>query len=254
VSYTVGQVAAIARVTVRTLHHYDEIGLLSPSARTEAGYRCYNTADLERLQQILFYRALGFSLERIAAVIKDRGDPRAQLLEQRRLLHEEMTRVQAMVAAVDRALEAELMDIKLTPEERVAIWGGFNPEDHGVEAQARWGNSPAFAESQRRVARYSKEDWQRLMSEVGDIYRALADAMQSGRAPSSVEAMDLAECHRQHLRKWFYDCSCDMHRGLGEMYVSDPRFAEYYERVASGLAIYVRDAIAANAARLTARP
>jgi DNA-binding transcriptional MerR regulator len=249
VSYTVGEVAAMAHVTVRTLHHYDEIGLLTPSARTDAGYRCYNRDDLERLQQILFYRALGFSLERIAAAIKDGRDSRAQLLEQRRLLHEEIARLQAMATAVDRALEAEVMGIKLTPEERVEVFGQFKPEDHEAEARERWGGNNAFAESQRRTVTYSKEDWQRLMSEAGEIYRGLAEAMERGAAPTSVEAMDLAERHRQHLRTWFYDCSHDTHRRLGEMYVSDARFAEHYERIAIGLASYVRDAIAANALR-----
>jgi len=249
VSYTVGEVAAIAHVTVRTLHHYDEIGLLTPSARTDAGYRCYSSGDLERLQQILFYRELGFSLERIATAMTNDGDARTQLLQQRRLLGEEISRLQAMAAAVERALEATEMGISLTAEERFEVFGQFRPEDHEAEVRERWGNTEAFAESQRRTARYSKEDWRRLMSEAGEIYAALAAVMQAGTLATSVVAMDLAERHRQHLSKWFYECSHERHRVLGEMYVSDPRFAEVYERTATGLAAYLRDAIVANAHR-----
>jgi DNA-binding transcriptional MerR regulator len=236
-------------VTVRTLHHYDEIGLLTPSARTDAGYRCYSSGDLERLQQILFYRELGFSLERIATAMTNDGDARTQLLQQRRLLGEEISRLQAMAAAVERALEATEMGISLTAEERFEVFGQFRPEDHEAEVRERWGNTEAFAESQRRTARYSKEDWRRLMSEAGEIYAALAAVMQAGTLATSVVAMDLAERHRQHLSKWFYECSHERHRVLGEMYVSDPRFAEVYERTATGLAAYLRDAIVANAHR-----
>ena len=96
VNYTIGEVAALAHVSVRTLHHYDEIGLLSPRLRTDAGYRRYTAADIERLHQILFYRELGFPLERIADVLKN-GDARRHLETQRRLLGEQLARVQAMV-------------------------------------------------------------------------------------------------------------------------------------------------------------
>ena len=113
--YSVGQVAALARVTVRTLHHYDEIGLLSPSERTAAGYRQYNSDDLERLQHILFYRELGFPLDEIAGILRDRSTGTAShLRRQQRLLRERIGRLQAMAAAVETALEADTMSIPLT--------------------------------------------------------------------------------------------------------------------------------------------
>ena len=251
-SYTVGQLAALAHVTVRALHHYDEIGLLTPSARTEAGYRRYSERDLERLQQLLFYRELGFPLDQIAALLEGETDPAAHLRTQRRLLTERITRLQAMVSAIDRTMEASEMGFTLKPEERFEVFGDFVPEDHEAEARARWGSSPAFDESQRRAAKYSKEDWLQLKKEAGDTVEGLAAAMRSGVPADSVQAMDLAERHRQHITRWFYNCSYEIHRGLGELYVTDPRFTKQYDAAAPGLAAYLRDAILANAGRAEA--
>ena len=249
VSYTVGQLAALAHVTVRALHHYDEIGLLTPSGRTEAGYRRYNERDLERLQQLLFYRELGFPLDQIATLLDGDTAPQVHLQTQRQLLTERIARLQAMVSAIDRTMEANRMKLKLKPEERFEVFGDFVPEDHEPEAQARWGSSPAFAESQRRVAQYSKNDWLRLKQEAADINDAMSAAMKADVPADSAQAMNLAERHRQHISRWFYDCSYEIHRGLGEMYVADPRFTAHYDTVVPGLAVYVRDAILANARR-----
>ena len=248
-SYTVGQLAAVAHVTVRALHHYDEIGLLTPSARTEAGYRRYSERDLERLQQLLFYRELGFPLDQIAALLDGDSAPQAHLRTQRQLLTERIARLQAMVSAIDRTMEANSMGFTLKPEERFEVFGDFVPEDHEAEAQTRWGSSPAFAESQRRVAQYTKDDWLRLKQEAADINDAMSAAMTADVPADSAQAMNLAERHRQHISRWFYECSYEIHRGLGEMYVADPRFAAHFDTVAPGLAAYVRDAILANARR-----
>ena len=248
-SYTVGQLAALAHVTVRALHHYDDIGLLRPSARTEAGYRRYSERDLERLQQLLFYRELGFPLDQIAALLDGETDPAAHLRTQRRLLTERITRLQAMVSAIDRTMEATEMGFTLKPEERFEVFGDFVPEEHEAEARARWGSSPAFDESQRRAAKYSKDDWLQLKKEAGDTVEGLAAAMRAGVPADSTQAMDLAERHRQHITRWFYNCSYEIHRGLGEMYVADPRFTKQYDAAAPGLAAYLRDAILANARR-----
>src|SRR5919106_1781970 len=221
-SYTVGQVARLSGVTIRTLHHYDEIGLLSPGGRTEAGYRRYEESDLERLQQVLFYRELGFSLEEIAAII---DDPEAgatdHLRRQHELLKERMARLELMVAAIEREMEARTMGIQLTPEERFEVFGDFDPDEYSTEAEGRWGDSDAYKESQRRVARYSKQDWLMIKAEGGDITRRLAEAMSAGADPAGEMAMDLAEEHRQHISRWFYQCSYEIHPRLGDMYVAD---------------------------------
>jgi len=123
----------------------------------------------------------------------------------------------------------------------------MNP--HAEEAERRWGGTPEFTESQRRTAAYEKDDWERIRAEAADVSARFAALMAAGAAATGTDAMDLAEEHRQHISRWFYECSFDIHRGLGTMYVDDPRFAANYESVATGLAAYIRDAIHANAAR-----
>jgi DNA-binding transcriptional MerR regulator len=246
----VGEVAALAGVTVRTLHHYDRIGLLAPSERTAAGYRRYTPADLDRLHQVLVYRELGFPLEEVATLLDDPdADPAAHLRRQHRLLRDRLERTQAMVAAVEKEMEARQMGISLTPEERFEVFGDGFSEEYAAEAEERWGDTEAWAQSQRRTAAYTKEDWVRIKEEGDDVERRFAEALEAGVPADSERAMDMAEEHRQHITRWFYDCPPGMHAGIGRMYVEDERFTAHYEQRAPGLAQYVSTAVQANAAR-----
>ena len=246
-SYSVGQVSDLAGVTIRTLHHYDEIGLLSPSGRSAAGYRIYEEVDLERLRQILFYRELGFTLEEIATIVDDpRTDAIGHLRHQRGLLTQRLERLRAMVAAIDHEMEAKTMGIRLTPEERFEVFGDFDPGKYAEEAEQRWGGTEALRQAQRRVATYTKEDWLRIKAEEEEVRANLAAAFMAGLAPDSEEAMAAAEAHRRHISRWFYECSYDVHRGLTDMYVSDERFRANYDALAPGLAQFIRDAAYAN--------
>jgi DNA-binding transcriptional MerR regulator len=229
----VGEVAALAGVTVRTLHHYDRIGLLSPSERTAA-----------------VYRELGFPLEEIATLLDDPdADPVVHLRRQLALLRDRLERTQAMVAAVEKEMEARSMGISLTPEERFEVFGEDDPSKYDTEAEERWGQTDAYKESRRRTSSYTKDDWLRIKEEGADVERRFAEALRSGAAPDSAQAMDVAEEHRQHISRWFYDCPPEMHAGLGRMYVEDERFTAHYEEIAPGLAQYVSTAVQANAAR-----
>jgi DNA-binding transcriptional MerR regulator len=249
-TYSVGRVAALSGVTIRTLHHYDEMGLLSPGGRSDAGYRVYEEADLERLQRVLFYRELGFTLKEISTIIDDPNtDAMGHLRRQRGLLVERIERFSAMVDAIDYEMEARTMDINLTPEERFEIFGDFRPEDHAEEAGRRWGETDAYKESNRRASKYTREDWLKLKAEGEDVEARLAAAFEAGLAPDSEEAMAGAEAHRQHISRWFYDCGYEMHRGLTEMYVGDERFRSHYDKRAPGLALYIKEAAHANADR-----
>jgi MerR family transcriptional regulator, thiopeptide resistance regulator len=249
----VGEVAALTGVTVRTLHHYDRIGLLRPSGRTAAGYRQYAAADLERLHQVLLYRELGFPLEEVAALLDDpAADPAEHLRRQHRLLRERLARTQAMVAAVEKEMEARHMGISLTPEERFELFGDWLPEEYEAEAEERWGDTEAWAQSSRRTAAYTKEDWVRVQAEGADVERRFAEALRDGAPADSARAMDLAEEHRQQISRNFYDCPPAMHAGLGRMYVEDERFTAHYEQITPGLAQYVSTAVQANAARARA--
>jgi DNA-binding transcriptional MerR regulator len=246
----VGEVAALAGVTVRTLHHYDRIGLLSPSERTPAGYRRYTPSDLDRLHQVLVYRELGFPLEEIATLLDDpAADPLAHLRRQLALLRDRLDRTRAMVAAVEKEMEAHTMGISLTPEERFEVFGEHDPSQYDAEVEQRWGETDAYRESRRRTSSYTKDDWLRIKAEGADLERRFAEALRSGVAADSEQAMDVAEEHRQHISRWFYDCPPEMHAGLGRMYVEDERFTAHYEQMAPGVAQYVSTAVQANAAR-----
>jgi MerR family transcriptional regulator, thiopeptide resistance regulator len=252
-TYSVGQVAAFSGVTVRTLRHYDQIGILSPGRALPNGYRRYDDGDLDRLRQILFYRELGFPLEEVGTILKDApADEPVHLRRQHRLLKDRIARLERIVAIVEKEMEARQMGISLTPEERFEVFGDFAPEDHAKEAERRWGETDAFRQSQRRLANYTKADWQELKAQSADIDRRLIAALEAGADSADEVAMDLAEEHRMHITRWFYDCGHDIHRGLGDMYIADTRFTAHYEEIAPGLAQFLRDAIHANARRAEA--
>ncbi len=248
--YSVGDLARLAGVTVRTLHHYDEIGLLVPSGRTAGGYRTYSYADLLRLQRVLGYRALGLSLDAIGALLDDPDvDPVAQLRAQHALLGDRVAELQRQLSAIAKTMEAQAVGVQLTPEEIFEVFGDADPTEHAAEAAERWGDTDAYRQSRRRTSGYSKADWQRMRTESAEVEARLLAAYRSGAPPDSVEAMDAAEAHRLNITAWFYDCSRVMHRGLAQMYVTDERFTAHFDDQVPGLAQYVHDAVMANADR-----
>ncbi|MFF2849811.1 MerR family transcriptional regulator [Streptomyces sp. NPDC058001] len=249
-SYSVGQVAGFAGVTVRTLHHYDEIGLLTPGGRSHAGHRRYGDADLDRLQQILFYRELGFPLEEVAVLLDDPdADPREHLRRQHELLTARIEKLRRMASAVETAMEARKMGINLTPEEKFEVFGDFDPDAYADEAEQRWGSTDAYAESQRKAASYTKEDWARIQAESDALTRRFVALMEAGEPAESEAATDAAEDHRGWIAQHHYPCPYEMHVCLGEMYVTDERFTRNIDKAKPGLAAYQRAAILANAAR-----
>ena len=248
--WTVGQVSEELGVTVRTLHHYDQIGLLRPSVRSPAGYRLYTEADLERLQNIVVYRRLGFPLDEVAELLEaDGADLERHLRRQREAVMARLDELSDLVTAIDRALEREVSGVKLTREEQRELFGDGFSEDYAREAQERWGETEAWKQSQARTERYTKADWVRVKAEMEAVGQAFVAAKRAGLPAGSTEAMDAAEAHRRHIHERFYDLPYDMHRGLGDMYLADPRFTKTYEDLEPGLAQYVRNAIHANADR-----
>ncbi len=242
---TVGEVSELAGVTVRALHHYDEIGLLAPSARSEAGYRLYSHADLLRLQEILVWRQLGFALSEIQVILDEPSYDRGRALRrQRELVDRELERLSGVARALDVALDAHESGTKL---EEATMFDGFDHAEYEEEARERWGHTDAYRESTRRAAGYGEREWGEINAESQEIAQAFAQALAAGEPADGAVARGLAERHRQQISQWFYPCSLEMHRGLGELYVADQRFARNYDRVAPGLAAYVRRAIVANA-------
>jgi MerR family transcriptional regulator, thiopeptide resistance regulator len=254
-TYQVKEVARIAGVSVRALHHYDEIGLLAPSGRTQAGYRLYSEDDLLRLQQILIGRELGLPLEEIKRSLDDPSfDRRAALEKQRKELASRAERAVAMLRAVDAALAAsrneggETMK-EMSKEEIAALFDGFDPSRYEDEVEERWGKTDAYAEAARRTSKYTKADWERYKAESHQIMSDAAKLFGSGVAFDCDDAMAVAERHRLSMDRWFYPCAPEMHAGLADMYEADARFAESIDRYAAGLTAWWSSAIRANARR-----
>jgi DNA-binding transcriptional MerR regulator len=246
--YGVGEVAQLAGVTVRTLHHYGEIGLLPPSERTGAGYRQNTADDLDRLARVLYYRDLGFSLDSIATLLDESTDPSEHLRRQHQLLTERLQRVQAMIIAIEKEMEAEMSGNELTAEEKLEIFGESYDPAYEKEAEDRWGDSDAWKQSQQRTKKFTKADWQRIKDGTDAFNAKLVAVFSSGAKPGSPEANEVAEEHLSGINT-FYDCGYDMQRNLADMYLADERFTKNYEDLAPGLAQWVRDSIHANADR-----
>lgn len=247
-TYAVSELARMSGVTVRTLHHYDEIGLLVPSGRTSSGYRVYSAADAERLGHVLAYRQCGLTLAEIEATLAETtGDRSVHLRRQLALLDARAAELDAQRTTLRRAVEAMEMGINLDPEEILEVFGEHDPAQYGEEVRERWGGTDAYVESQRRTSSYTRQDWLQQASEREEIEAGFAALLVRAVPAADPQAADLAERHRAHIERWFYPCPYEMQAGLAEMYVADPRFAAHYDARVAGLAIYVRDAILANA-------
>ena len=249
-TYQVKDLAQLAGVSVRTLHHYDSIGLLVPEARTAAGYRLYTDADLFRLQQILIGRELGLSLEQIRRALDDpRFDRKTALLAHRERLIERGRQTEAMIRAIDAALDA-LHDSRTKGAMKMEdLFEGFDTSRYEDEARHRWGTSEAFLESEKRTRRYTPDDWKTLKAEQAAVYDDAHLALQAGQRPCHEAAMDIAERHRLSIDRWFYPCSHSMHCGLAAMYESDDRFRQTIDTAGQGVTSFLAEAIRANAAR-----
>lgn len=243
---TVGAVAALTGVSVRTLHHYDRIGLVVPSVRTPAGYRGYTDADIERLHLVLVYRSVGMPLDDIRALMSPDADVLEHLQRQHGLLLEQADRLQHTIKAVEELMNAHRSGIQLTAEEQVEIFGtAAHSEEYAAEAEERWGDTDAWQQSQQRVSKFTKQDWIEIKAEGDALLEALAHAKRSGVAPGSAEANELAARHRASIEH-FYDCDDGMHRCLAEMYLADERFTRYYDEVEPGLAQFLHDIVVAS--------
>lgn len=244
---TVGRTAELVGVSVRTLHHWDALGLVCPSARTWAGYRLYGRADVARLQQVLVYRELGMSLERIGDLLDaPEADVAEQLRSQHDLLADRIARLQAMKSAVEQMMEVETMEKKLTPEQQAEVLGSnWNPEWH-YEAEERWGATDEWAEAEGRKAQMGRSDWEQVKQEAEALEADLAAAKRRGVEPGSEEASALAERHRESIGQWF-EVSRAKHVLIARGYTEDPRFREHYDTREAGLAAWLREVIEAKA-------
>ena len=238
--YTVKQLASLAGVTNRTLHYYDEIGLLHPASYGENGYRYYGEEAVLRLQQILFFRELDLSLEQIKAII-DRPDfDLLKALEgHKRGLQERVERINRLIDTVDLTILHIRGELEMNDKD---FYSGFDEEqqkEHAEEAERRWGETAA--QSQRRWNSYSREEKNTFLAQMHEISASLAANMD--KAPESAEVQYWIGRWHQHIDQYCYPCSLNVFEALGHMYNEDPAFQATYEGIRPGMAAFMEKAM-----------
>jgi DNA-binding transcriptional MerR regulator len=246
--YTVRALADLAGITVRTLHHYDRIGLLVPSRRTKSGYRSYGEKDLLRLQQILFYRELDLPLAEIREILDDPDfDEVAALRDHGRHLDERIRRLRALRKTVDRTIQ-RLEGGTMGNDERDLVtdedlYEGFSSNEEGRalhrEAKEKYG-AEMVEESDRRVRQMTKAEFRGVKAEAEAIYADLAALAE--RAPSAPEVQEVVARHWRHIER-FFPVTGEVYAGLAKMYIEDARFRAFFERYRPGLADFVSAAM-----------
>ncbi|WP_223881140.1 MerR family transcriptional regulator [Nesterenkonia ebinurensis] len=245
---SVGDAAALVGVSVRTLHHWDDIDLVVPKTRSNSGYRTYDADDISRIHRVLVYRELGFSLASIQEILDDPTvDEDQQLRQQRQIIGDRIGRLSEMAVGIDRLLAARETGTRLSMREQAEIFGQDWRPEWAEEAYERWGDSHEWSQFEQNVAHLSAAERARVHDQGEAVQRELVEAKRAGVAPGTVEANRLAEAHRGSIDQLFA-CSHSMHSVLGRMYVEDERFAANIDRWEPGMSVWLRDVIFANAA------
>ena len=228
--------AEITGVSVRTLHYYDEIGLLKPACVDEfTGYRYYDESSLIRMQEILFYRELDFSLKSISDILSSPDyDKTKALKEQKHLLTLKKERLERLISAIDGAVKGENV---------MKAFDNSEFEKYKTEAKEKWGNTDAYKEHSEKTKNYSAEKWNGLAEGMNDILAEFAVCMKNNKTPDSAEAQELVKSLQNHITENYYLCTNDILAGLGQMYVADERFKNNIDKHAEGTAQFISDAI-----------
>lgn len=244
--YRVKEVAEITRITVRTLHHYDKMGLLKPEFVSESGYRFYNDNNLERLQQILFFKEIGFNLYEIKKILDTPSFDRKKALENHKyLLIKKKERLEQVIKTVEKTINS-IKEGKIMKKKE--MFNGFDmneiekhKEKYAEEVRQKWGHTDSYRESERKTTKYTIEDWERIQTKNTEIYQKIIDYMKNG--PEDPDVQEGISEWRKSITENFYNCTPEIFRGLGEMYVSDNRFTEFYEKMKPGMALFMKKAI-----------
>ena len=228
--------AEFTGVSVRTLHYYDEIGLLVPACvDAHTGYRYYDEDSLLRMQEILFYRELDFSLKSIGEILSSPNyDMNKALKEQKALLTLKKERLERLISAVDDAMKGESV---------MRAFDNSEFEKYKAEAKEKWGKTDAYKEHTEKTKHYSKDKWDSLAGEMNDILAEFALCMKNDKGPDSAKAQNLVKMLQNHITENYYCCTNEILAGLGQMYVADERFKNHIDTHAAGTAAFICEAI-----------
>ena len=239
----VKEVADLVGISVRTLHHYDEIGLLSPDAITESGYRLYSNDNLFTLQQILFFKELDFPLKKIKEIISSPSfNQEEALFMHRKLLLEKRSRLDTMIRTIDKTISYTKGEIQMSNQEKFEGFD-FSQNPYEQEARERWGDE-AVDQSKAKLGKMSKDEQVAMGERMNEIYRNLATLRHE--SPASPESQAAIKEWYDFLNK-MGNYSLEAFKGLGQMYVDDERFTKNIDQFGGGLAIFMRDAMAVYA-------
>ncbi|HWQ97001.1 MAG TPA: MerR family transcriptional regulator [Clostridia bacterium] len=238
--HSIGSLSKLSGVSIRALHHYDQIGLLQPSEVAESGYRYYDDAAVEKLWQILFYRELDFPLAEIGEILSSPSFDRDRALtEHRNLLEQKRERLDRLIALVSNAMKGD-NNMEFKPFDTGEI--DALREQYAEEAKARWGNTDAYRESTKRAAKWTEADKKRLEAESGEIFSGFAKLVGTDPADTRVQA--LVARWKAFISESYYDCTDEILAGLGQMYIVDERFMKNIDKFGAGTAKLMSDAIA----------
>lgn len=235
--YTVNKLATLAGISVRTLHYYDEVGLLVPTKLQKNGYRQYGQNEFLRLQQILFFRELDFPLEDIKRIMSSPSfDMKQALLDHRNMIELKKKRLGGLIKTIDKTLiqidknkPMDEQDLKETYD----TFGEDTVKKYAEEVKQRWGHTDAYKQSMERYAKLTKADMEKYKKDADIFMKKAAEVSVHGAL--SPEFQEIIDQHFDALRTW-YEPNYEMYRGLAKMYVEDPRFEAYYEKYKPGLA------------------
>ncbi|MDP4120439.1 MAG: MerR family transcriptional regulator [Bacillota bacterium] len=235
----INEVAKLTGVTVRTIQYYDKIGLLKPSGITEAGYRLYNNEALEILQQILFFKELDFPLNEIKEIMTHPNYDKQQAMNKHKeLLIKKRRRLDKLINLIENTTKGEF-DMSFKEFDMTEIEAA--KEQYAEEVKQRWGDTEAYAESERKTSGYDKEKWKIINSKGDAILNEFAQIKSS--APNSEIAQELVKKWQDYITESFYNCTKEILSGLGLMYLNDERFTKNIDKHGSGTAEFMAKAI-----------
>ena len=239
-AYSIKEIAELAGVTTRTLRYYDQIGLLRPVMTGENNYRYYDHGNLLDLQQILFYRELDVPLKEIKLILGHRDfDLIGALEKHRRSLKGKVARLETLIETIDQTIATLKGEWIMSDKE---YFEGFDESLYEEETKERWGNTPQYAESQRKWRSYTSEEKEAIKQEGGEITRRMVGESPD-LSPDDPQVQAAVGDYYTYLNKYFYTCEVAFLRGLADMWVEDPRFAINYDRIRDGGATFVRQAV-----------
>ena len=236
----INEFAKLTCVSVRTLHYYDEIGLLKPAFVDEQnGYRFYDENSLLRMQEILFYRELDFPLKSILEILSSPDyDKQKALAEQRKLLELKKERLERIIEALDDATKGKVTMTAFDNNDYETA-----RKQYEVEAKQRWGETEAYKEHAEKTAKYTKDKWQDVNDGLNAVFTKFAECKQNGNTANSEEAQALVKELQNYITENYYTCTKEILAGLGLMYVADERFKTNIDKNGNGTAEFVSKAI-----------